>query len=158
MRILLLLLSIPLVTSAVDTQELECMARNIYFEARAESEIGQAAVAQVVLHRVRNSAFPDTICGVIEDAELYTNWRGTVLPLRHKCQFSWFCDGLSDEPTDTKAWLRSIAIAQRVIDGYYPDLVNEALWYHAVYIKPPWWALTLEPTIRIDNHVFYREF
>lgn len=157
MRLLLLLL-LPLVSNANELKEIECLAKNIYFEARAESTAGQVAVAQVVLNRVKSFSFPGTICGVVKDAELYTSWRGIVLPKRNRCHFSWYCDGVSDEPTDSTAWIKSIIIANDVINGKYPDITARALWYHAVYIKPPWWSLTLQPTVRIDNHIFYREY
>jgi len=156
MRFLLLLL--PLHCFAVDTEEIKCLAQNIYFESRSESTAGQIAVALVVMNRVKSTKFPNTVCEAVKEGEVRTTWRGHRVPKRDRCHFSWYCDGLSDTPTDEEAWIKSIVLANDIILGRYPDITMGSLWYHAVYIKPPWWALTLEPVVRIDNHIFYREF
>ena len=84
------------------------MALNIYHEARNESTAGQVAVAQVVLNRVESPGFPQTICGVVYQGQ-HTK-RGT--PIRDRCQFSWYCDGNHDVPTDLRAFNKSTEIAQ----------------------------------------------
>jgi hypothetical protein len=71
------------------TSELDCLASNVYWEARAEPRLGQIAVAAVTLNRVADPGFPDTVCGVVRQGEE----RG-----RDRCQFSWYCDGLDDWP------------------------------------------------------------
>ena len=76
-------------------EALMCMALNIYHEARNQSIVGQVAVAEVVMNRVEDSRFPDTICEVVKQAVTYKN---TDKPVLHKCQFSWYCDGQKDEP------------------------------------------------------------
>ena len=76
-------------------EALMCMALNIYHEARNQSMVGQVAVAEVVMNRVEDSRFPDTICEVVKQAVTYKN---TDKPVLHKCQFSWYCDGQKDEP------------------------------------------------------------
>ena len=84
------------------------MAKNIYFEAKSESFAGQAAVALVVLNRVKHKAFPSTICEVIYEGPLYESWKTrqipdlpqelrTYYPRRDRCQFSWYCDGKADK-------------------------------------------------------------
>ena len=74
---------------------LMCMAFNIYHEANNQSMLGQIAVGQVVMNRVEDSRFPDTVCEVVKQAVTY---KGTDKPVLHKCQFSWYCDGKNDEP------------------------------------------------------------
>ena len=81
---------------------LMCMAFNIYHEAGNQSMIGQMAVGQVVLNRVADNRFPDTVCEVVKEAVTYKN---TNKPVRWKCQFTWFCDGKKDEPNfESKTW------------------------------------------------------
>ena len=79
-----------------------CLAQNIYFEAGNQPLAGKVAVAQVVLNRLEHSSYPSTVCGVIYDAKMFENWKGNMLPRRNQCQFSWFCDGKSDEPASYK--------------------------------------------------------
>jgi len=70
---------------------LVCLALNIYHEARNQPTIGQVAVGQVVMNRVRDERFPDTVCGVVKQGQTYS-WQPD-LPIRNKCQFSWWCAG-----------------------------------------------------------------
>ena len=74
-----------------------CMAQNIYFEAANQSFAGKIAVGHVVINRVEDLQFPNDVCGVIYQAKTKVNWKGNVVPIRNQCQFSWYCDGLSDE-------------------------------------------------------------
>ena len=79
-----------------------CLALNIYHESRNEPLAGKIAVADVTLNRMYDTRYPNTICGVVRQSKL-SKWhleRGREVPLRHKCQFSWFCDGRDDEPRD----------------------------------------------------------
>jgi spore germination cell wall hydrolase CwlJ-like protein len=127
-------------------ESLECLALNIYHEARSESETGQLAVAAVTLNRVQSEAFPDLVCDVVQQG-------GERL---HRCQFSWWCDGKSDRPTEARAWERARRIARRtLLGGLGEDPTGGALYYHASYAKPPW-SREFERTARIGNHVFYR--
>ena len=73
--------------------EVECLALNIYHEARNQPTAGKLAVAQVTLNRVKHDRFPNTICGVVYQGYYLNN-----NPIKHKCQFSWWCDGKSDKP------------------------------------------------------------
>jgi N-acetylmuramoyl-L-alanine amidase len=141
---------------ALDSREQDqfCLAQNIYFEAGNQPLVGKIAVSQVVINRVEDKQFPDTICGVVYQSKLGTNWRGQVYPLRNKCQFSWYCDGKSDKPTDSKTWLESVLIAEKILENYYPDITEEALWYHADSVNP-YWSKQLNRTVTIDNHLFY---
>ena len=82
----------------VDEKELLCMAKNIFFEAAIESTAGKLAVAQVTLNRVNSKYYPNTVCGVVYEGLHYTTSNGLQLPVRDRCQFSWYCDGKGDEP------------------------------------------------------------
>lgn len=126
-------------------EELTCLARNIYFEARSEPLEGKLAVAHVVMNRVTSQLFPDTVCGVVQD--------GTDEVL-HRCQFSWFCDGKPDIVDDAAAWAEAMALAGQVYWGRGEDPSGGALWYHADYVKPVWRKAFAEAAV-IGRHIFY---
>ena len=132
-----------------------CMAQNIYFEAANQPLAGRIAVSNVVLNRVADGQFPDTICGVVYQSKYEENWKGNMVPVLYKCQFSWYCDGKSDEPTDSKTWMEAIRLADRVLDNTYVDITEEALWYHADNVDP-YWNDYLNQTVEINNHIFYK--
>lgn len=130
-----------------DLNEIDCLARNIYFEARNQSVLGQLAVAEVVLNRVKSKRFPNTICEVV--------YQGGE-KRRHRCQFSWYCDGKSDRTYNLDEWKE---IYDFTVDIYRDrdriiDITNGAIFYHADYVKP-YWAAQVTYTITIDNHLFY---
>ena len=133
---------------------LMCMAFNIYHEANNQSMLGQIAVGQVVMNRVEDSRFPDTVCEVVKQAVTY---KGTEKPVLHKCQFSWYCDGKKDEPNyDSKSWSKALKYAVVVLGGDVTlDFTDGATHYHATYVRPAW-AKTKTRTTRIDRHIFYR--
>ena len=132
-------------TQADLRQELDCLARNVYFEARGEPEVGRVAVAHVVMNRAASSRFPDTVCDVV---------RQGGENVRHKCQFSWWCDGRSDEPSDAVAWTDSQEVARLAYWGNSDDPTAGALWYHTTKVKPIWRkALVRGP--QIGDHIFY---
>lgn len=135
----------PTVFSAAEQQ---CLASGIYFEARGESVKGQAAVAQVILNRVRNPAYPKTICGVVYQNE---DWR-------NRCQFSFACDNIKDQVNSEYHWhvARDVAMAVTAGKIWLPQ-VGSATHYHAVYVRPKW-AKTMEKVGRIGLHVFYRTY
>ena len=81
---------------SIDITEAICLATNIYHEARGESYAGKVAVANVTMNRVTSPKFPNTICDVVYQAQTKENWKGNTVPKRNKCQFSWYCDGKSD--------------------------------------------------------------
>ena len=133
-----------------------CLAKNIYFEAGIQPLAGKLAVAHVVRNRVEDSQFPDTYCGVIYDVkEWRTSWRGNKVPVIGMCQFSWYCDGKSDEPKDSKTWIKSVQVANNFIMNEHPDITEGAMWYHAYYINP-YWAKHLNETVQINAHIFYK--
>lgn len=142
----------------IDYDEMECLALNIYHEARGEGTPGQVAVSQVVLNRVKSSYFPNTVCGVIKQARVskwYLEHQNRIVPLRNQCQFSWYCDGKSDEPRDMRAWGQALTVASEVMRGNYPDLTKGAMFYHANYVDP-YWNTSMMHVAYIGEHLFYK--
>ncbi|MEI1251250.1 cell wall hydrolase [Rhizobium aouanii] len=137
-----------LAPSVFSAREQQCLASGIYFEARGESVKGQAAVAQVILNRVRNPSYPKTICGVVYQNE---DWR-------NRCQFSFACDSIKDRVNSEYHWRVARDVAMAVTSGkiWLPQ-VGSATHYHAVYVRPKW-AKTMEKVGRIGLHVFYRTY
>lgn len=131
-------------------EALACMALNIYHEARNESTVGQLAVAQVVMNRVSDDRFPDDPCSVIYDG-VHVN----EVPVRDRCQFSWYCDGLPDKPRNEKAYAVAYENAKTVLDGHYYGIIDGATHYHADYVTPRW-SRTHTRIVKIDAHIFYR--
>jgi len=126
--------------------ELRCLAQNIYFEARNEPDTGMIAVGQVVLNRVEDRRFPTTICAVVRQGGHRQKYR---------CQFSWWCDGLSDRPRNKAAWRQAQALAFILYWGFVDDTTGGALWYHADYVKPRW-RTSFEQGPKFGRHIFYR--
>ena len=129
-------------------KEQDCLTRGIYFEARGEPIKGQAAVAQVILNRVRNPAYPKTICGVVFQNE---NWK-------NRCQFSFACDNIFDRIINRDRWkiARDVAMAVTAGKVWLPE-IGSATHYHAVYVHPGW-AREMERVARIGDHIFYRTY
>ncbi len=127
------------------TTEIRCLALNIYFEARGESNEGQLAVGHVVMNRTADDKFPNTVCEVVKQGgEKY----------RNRCQFSWWCDGKDDVPRNKQSWLASVRLAYEINNGWTTDPTGGALWYHATYVKPYWRrAFAVGP--EIGRHIFY---
>lgn len=122
-----------------------CLAEAVYYEARSESTAGQKAVAEVVLNRVRNRNFPDTICGVVyQGAERATG-----------CQFSFTCDGSTTKLPRGKHWQQSQRIAEHMLIGASASLTRQATHYHTTAVNPEW-SGTLRQTRQYGRHVFYR--
>jgi hypothetical protein len=127
-------------------REQRCLAEAVYFEARSEPEEGQAAVAQVVLNRVRSGLYPSSICGVV-----YQN--------RHRhmaCQFTFACEGKSLRISDRESWDTAQRVAHAVLEGktYLAD-VGGATHYHANYVRPSW-SRRLRKMDVIGRHIFYK--
>lgn len=125
-------------------EEVFCLAQNMFWEARNQSQEGRLAVAFVTLNRVRSKAFPDTICAVV--------WQ--------RKQFSWTHDGKSDkiprQRVDDGMWGRTVQAALRALSPYTDDPTNGALFYHADYVDPVW-AKGMQIVLTIEDHKFYRK-
>lgn len=153
---LMFILLLPQSLKASDANnDIYCMAQNIYFEAGNQPLAGKVAVAQVVLNRTKHPNYPTTPCDVIYQAKWKENWLGNMVPIRNQCQFSWFCDGKSDDPVDSPTWLLSLHIARDVIQGAYGDITEGSTHYHADSVHP-YWADSLNQTVIINNHIFYK--
>ena len=126
-----------------------CLALNMYHEARGEPLAGRIAVTQVVLNRTKSQQFPNTVCEVVKQARYYNN---TLI--LHKCQFSWYCDGKSDKPTDQIEWEKALNLSTSIILNNIPDITEGALYYHATSVSP-YWAEHYTPVVTINNHIFY---
>ena len=122
-----------------------CLAQAVYFEARGEPYEGQLAVAQVVLNRVVDDRYPNSICAVVFENETW----------RHRCQFSFACDGRSDRPRNLGAWIDALKTARLASTGRLRDLTYASTHYHAEYVKPKW-AKRFLRTVKIGRHAFYR--
>tara|TARA_A100001035_G_scaffold106962_1_gene83871 strand:+ start:1719 stop:2342 length:624 start_codon:yes stop_codon:yes gene_type:complete len=167
--------AVTLISDAVDGElytntshpELYCLAKNIYFEAKSEPVAGQYAVADVVLNRVQDSRFPSTICDVVYEGVMRESWKTKqhkdlpdderiFHPVRHKCQFSWYCDGKSDKIKDSDAWRKCQEIAYRIArESRFRGITEKSTHYHATYVSPKW-APQLDLVGRIGTHIFYR--
>jgi len=139
-------------------EERYCLALNIYHESRGDSFAGQAAVADVVMNRVEDNYYPDTVCEVVRQTVWIENWKGNMVPKRHMCQFSWFCDGISDEPGDPDAWMESYMLAEEVFDaGNWRGITEGATHYHSLQVRPKWVKdRGMEYTGTVGQHEFYR--
>ena len=133
-------------------EAITCLALNIYFESRNQPIEGQVAVSQVVLERVKSKKYPNTVCEVVFQGPTYS-W-SVNYPIKDRCQFSWYCDGLSDKPRDRTAWLNSLEVAEKVYYGL-TDTVKGATHYHSVKVDP-WWAKYKVKVKQIGDHIFYK--
>ncbi|CAN7601455.1 cell wall hydrolase [Phenylobacterium sp. LjRoot225] len=126
-------------------RELECLTEAVYFEARGESARGQAAVATVIMNRVKNPNFPKTVCGVV--------YQGAAR--RHGCQFSFACDGMVERVMEGNAWDRARQVAARTLSGVVLRDVGSATHFHTTGVSPGWGSRMLR-TAQVGLHVFYR--
>jgi len=132
----------PPTTVHGDPESRRCLALTMYWEARGEGRLGMQAVGAVVLNRAADSRFPNNVCGVI--------YQGGEKP---PCQFSWWCDGRSDRPTQQAAWNASLALAGELLDGTLRDPTHGALYFSRKSIRQPAGRIR---TALIGDHAFYR--
>jgi spore germination cell wall hydrolase CwlJ-like protein len=139
--------------------QIECMAQNVYHEARSQGTAGRLAVIAVTSNRVQDSRYPNTICEVVKQGPHRPSWKGTgeLIPVRHRCQFSWYCDGKADTVHNTELYNEIRDLSALVVRGDITviDLTEGATHYHADYVSPDW-AKTKTKTIEIEDHIFYR--
>lgn len=130
------------------------LALNMYHEARDQGFDGMLLVAEVTMNRVEHDKFPDTICSVVYQGRKDKN--GNMI--RHKCQFSWYCDGRSDKPKNKVVWSATLQLAKDILDGKI-ELLNSGATH---YLNPekvdrmPRWTQVYELVGMWDDHVFYR--
>ena len=145
--ILWMLLPFCSTESRADNQEdYYCLVEAIYFEARSESQTGQLAIANVILERVRQNIYPDTICKVVHQWDKY--------PHRNGCSFSYYCDGKKEIMYEKDALVIAMNIATLVLEGAVVEDVRGATHYHTRYVEP-YWASEMFYIGSIGNHMFY---
>ena len=134
---------------------LACLATAVYFEARGEPMVGQVAVAQVIVNRVYDERFPDTVCDVVKQGEYYT-WNKSI-PIKYRCQFSFWCDGKPEVMRDETAKQWAYNVAESTLQGIFYDTTSGATHYHADYVVPDWSKNSMfTKTVQINAHIFYR--
>lgn len=129
-------------------RQLDCLARNIYYEAQTEPFEGKVGVAQVTLNRANSSKFPNDICQVVYQKNVFFE--------RVVCQFSWYCEHASRvKPINKEHYDESYAVAKKVLlEGFRLDSLKEAIFYHADYVNPNWKKTKIT---KIGRHIFYKE-
>ena len=126
-------------------EEVNCLAQAIYFEARGEIRKGRVAVAETILNRVGLDRYPDTICGVVQQG----------MEVRHRCQFSYNCDGVAEVITEVQTYIEIRQLAEQMLSGNNPKITDGATHFHAINVRP-YWASVYEKTAAIGGHLFYR--
>lgn len=145
-------------TVKINQKQLDCLAVNLYFEARNQkTDTAMAAVGYTVLNRVASKGYPNSVCGVVYQGRKLAN--GNYV--RHKCQFSWVCDGAPDVPSnknkiEIEAWLRAREVAMQVLKGTIDNPVGNATMYHATYVNP-YWRKAYSMVAKIEDHIFYEK-
>ena len=164
---------------SVNEDELKCMAENIYFEGRAEPMVGKVAIGKVVMNRIQDTRFPDTVCGVVHQGPVRESWKTRqhkdlpdserrYYPIKHRCQFSWWCDGQKDIiwatymngdviESNMTAWRDSINVALWILSGELTDPTNGAVFYYNPHIANPSWGAIYSETAMIGNHRFMKD-
>ena len=138
------------ISFAVDQKQIDCMAQAIYFESRGEPLVGQLAVGLVVKNRSDSDLFPNDICDVVYQGP--RDSRGN--PLRNRCQFSWYCDGIPEKISDTSKWEQSIFVSKLIMYDKIFDFTDGSLYFHSTSVSPNW---KLKKTGLIGNHIFYKK-
>ena len=136
------------ITAAEQTRQLECLTRNIYWEAASEPFEGKVAVAQVTLNRMQSGKFANSVCGVVHQKNVFYE--------KVVCQFSWYCENNHKvRPVHKPLWRESEEVAKKVLlEGFRLPSLKNALYYHADYVNPGWKLPKIE---QIGRHIFYGE-
>jgi len=150
-------------------EQIFCLARNIYWEARNQSKLGMIAVGRVVINRVNSNRHPNTICEVVHEGPTRESWKTKknknladkdreFYPIKNRCQFSWYCDGANDEVRrgEEAIYELSSSIARNIVlHNKWAGIVEGATHYHANYVDPNW-SDKDKLTVRIDDHLFFK--
>ena len=136
------------VTAAEKTKQLECLTKNIYWEAASEPFEGKVGVAQVTMNRVESGKFASSVCGVV--------YQKNVFYEKVVCQFSWYCETVSKiRPIHKEMWKESEEVAKKVLlENFRLPSLKNALYYHADYVNPGWQKPKID---KIGRHIFYGE-
>ena len=149
-----------------DRLQVICLAENIYFEARNQGTAGWMADENVTINRRNDSRFPNTICDVVYESQMEESWKTRNLdipdnlrkynPVKNRCQFSWYCDGIPDEIYQKQLYREILAFSEAMLaKENILDITDGATHYHADYVLPSW-ARTKKKTTEIGDHIFYR--
>ena len=135
------------VTAQLRQKQLDCLARNIYYEAGYEPFEGKVAVAQVTINRAESGQFPSDICQVV--------YQKNVVYEKVLCQFSWYCDSASlKKPMNGAVYTESMEVAKKVLlEGFRLPSIKNALYFHGDYINPKW---DKEKLAKVGRHIFYK--
>lgn len=133
----------PTGTESLD-DAITCLARSIYWEARGEGDAGMEAVANVVMNRIGHEGFPNTLCGVVKQGQE-----------QGACQFSWWCDGRSDDATEPESWSHAREIARKALNRQLRDRTGGAMYFHNRGLAPHWSSEFIR-TVAIGKLVFYK--
>ena len=151
MRILAALAAM-LVSGAATASDEHCLAEAMYFEARNQGWRGMLAVGVVIQNRVRDPRYPSAVCAVVRQGKY---WRG--VPIKNKCQFSYYCDGKPERPTEPESWEQALDLASLLLSTKLVLTgLEDATHYHTTTVKPRW-ATALEPRDQIGDHLFYAQ-
>jgi len=139
---------VVVVTAADRTKQLECLTRNIYWEAASEPFEGKVAVAQVTMNRVVSGKFGSGVCGVVYQKNIFYE--------KVVCQFSWACEtNHKIKPISPNKWAESEEVAKKVLlENFRLPGLTQAMYYHATYVNPGW---RLQRVTQIGQHIFYKE-
>lgn len=148
------------------SNSIECLTTNIYFEARNQSLAGQMAIILVVLNRVKSEHYPNTECDVVLEGPTRESWKTKkdpslsdedriYYPIRHRCQFSWYCDGVKDTVGNRERWEELKDIVEDFMKSDLYDFTEGSTHYHAFYVSPEWAEEKVLTTV-IGDHIFYR--
>ena len=134
------------VTAQMRQRQLDCLARNIYFEAGGEPFEGKVAVAQVTINRTESGQFPSDICQVV--------YQKNIVYEKVLCQFSWYCQQASvKKPMNGPIYTESMEVAKKVLlENFRLPALKDALYFHADYVNPKW---NKKPVAKIGRHIFY---
>jgi len=138
-------------SNAAKADEQACLIEAVYFEARSESFMAQLAVANVIIERVKRNSYPKTICGVVRQG-VYRNGK----PVRHKCMFSYYCDGKPESISNTQAYEVATSVSKLAMQGAIVAHTEGATHYHATYVEPYWaFGINFTNLGQVGNHIFY---
>ena len=151
MKVLATVAAVLLIATAAEAKNpKECLAEAMYFEARNQGWRGMLAVGVVIQNRVRDTRYPNDICAVVRQGR-YRNGR----PIKHECQFSYYCDGKPERPAEKKPWAVALDLAGILLSGrLLVDGLGDATHYHTTSVRPSW-SRKLSFRRVIGDHVFY---
>ena len=167
------LLDMGIILEDYALEDAACLTENMYHEARSDGYAGMYATTMVVMNRVNDWRYPDTICEVVKEGPIKESWKTAqhkqlleedrvFYPVRNKCQFSWYCDGRADTMHDEASLYVAKEIAHLVLSNYYEtdvivDITEGATHYHATSVMPYWvGSRDMAMVTQIGSHIFYR--